>query len=406
MKKAALLPIVLIAGWLLLGTAAALAQQEATSSRPTVTSDVNTGITITPGTRPQPAVSSAPTLSVPVPDIQLQSPRLIEVEGKKYIDIPWIADYVAGAFKYAVGIAAILAAVMMMIGGFQYLTAGGDTGQVMKGKEKITNAILGLSILLASYLVLATVNPELVNLSALRVRYIETVSFKLEADMFEAEELNALPPGTRVCGQGADVMAMRADCRRWCAAHPDPRTWPEYPTSLVPLTEAIPQDIPGVKPNMGTYATPDMIAALRRVGEIATGRNSNYYVVVTSSGRRLSTILGLICATFEPTSGKDPNDYLFSLIGPPNTTPRGHAAGRSVDLFLCDKSGAQLLTCGARTNPRDPNYQGNSEWREGAQILSQIMTEAGFTRYAKEIWHFDLGGNGCSYPSCPFPPPR
>ncbi|KPJ85128.1 hypothetical protein AMJ57_04175, partial [Parcubacteria bacterium SG8_24] len=99
-----------------------------------------------------------PALAVPIPTIKFTNITVTD-EGEddlKTIDVPWLAEYLNGVYQYAIGMATIIAAVMMMVGGFQYLTAGGDATRVAKGKEKIKNAILGLFLTLSAYLILRT----------------------------------------------------------------------------------------------------------------------------------------------------------------------------------------------------------------------------------------------------------
>lgn len=75
------------------------------------------------------------------------------------------ADYIARIYRYTVGIGGILATVMIIFGGIVYLTAGGNTGRIGEAKEYISNALIGLVLLFTSYLLLQTLNPDLVKLS-------------------------------------------------------------------------------------------------------------------------------------------------------------------------------------------------------------------------------------------------
>lgn len=83
-----------------------------------------------------------------------------------------IGDYVQAIFKYGIGAVGILATIVMMIGGVLWLTAGGDSGKITEAQAWITAAISGLVLTIGSYLILATVNPDLVNL---KVRGIDSV---------------------------------------------------------------------------------------------------------------------------------------------------------------------------------------------------------------------------------------
>jgi len=80
--------------------------------------------------------------------------------------INWISEYIAVIYKYGIGLAAVLATIMIMIGGFIWLTSAGSPDKVGKGKEFITSALTGLLLALFSYMILATVNPNLVSLTS------------------------------------------------------------------------------------------------------------------------------------------------------------------------------------------------------------------------------------------------
>jgi hypothetical protein len=75
-----------------------------------------------------------------------------------------IGGYISAIYNYAIGVVGILAALVIMIGGLIWLTAGGNTNRIEKAKSWITGALTGLVIALASYAILYTVNPDLVNL--------------------------------------------------------------------------------------------------------------------------------------------------------------------------------------------------------------------------------------------------
>jgi len=80
-----------------------------------------------------------------------------------------IAAYIALIYKYTVGAAAVLAVVMILWGGIVYLTAGGLPDKINQAKEYISNALIGLVLLYTSYLLLQTLNPDLVKLRMPRV---------------------------------------------------------------------------------------------------------------------------------------------------------------------------------------------------------------------------------------------
>jgi hypothetical protein len=79
-----------------------------------------------------------------------------------------IGDYVKVVYQYGVSIAGLVAAVLAVIGGFQYMT-----GKAKEGKELIYRSLLGIVLVLGAYVILATINPALVNLELPRVPIVK-----------------------------------------------------------------------------------------------------------------------------------------------------------------------------------------------------------------------------------------
>jgi len=86
-----------------------------------------------------------------------------------------IAQYIVAIYKYGTGMVGILAAVVMMVGGLMWLTAGGNTSQVQSAKEWIKAALTGLIIALLSYIILLTINPDLVKFNSITITPVTSV---------------------------------------------------------------------------------------------------------------------------------------------------------------------------------------------------------------------------------------
>ena len=71
-----------------------------------------------------------------------------------------IQTYIPGIFKLAIGIASVLAVLMIIIGGVEYITTDAIQGK-SDGKARIQNALLGLVLVLVSWILLYTINPKL-----------------------------------------------------------------------------------------------------------------------------------------------------------------------------------------------------------------------------------------------------
>lgn len=95
------------------------------------------------------------------------------ISTSEFVESTFIADYVTGVYRFLIGASTIIAIIMIMIGGLQYVIAAGG-GDVGKAKERIKNAIIGLVLLLSVYTILYTVNPQLVLLKPIRLETIQS----------------------------------------------------------------------------------------------------------------------------------------------------------------------------------------------------------------------------------------
>lgn len=88
--------------------------------------------------------------------------------------LPEIIKYI---YMFSLGICGVIALLFMLIGAIRYIFSAGNPSKAGDAKDQIFSAILGIIILLASVLILRTINPDLVN-----------IGFKLP-------EIKGAPPG-------------------------------------------------------------------------------------------------------------------------------------------------------------------------------------------------------------------
>lgn len=74
-------------------------------------------------------------------------------------------QYVQGIYKFGIWTVGLAALFMLSVGGFIYLSSGGNTANIGKAKTYIWDAIIGLVLALLAYLILYVINPDLVNVS-------------------------------------------------------------------------------------------------------------------------------------------------------------------------------------------------------------------------------------------------
>jgi hypothetical protein len=101
-----------------------------------------------------------PRLSIDIPTVSFSDGVLKD----KVLKVNYLGEYIAGVYKYLLGIATTIAIVMIMIGGLQWAFGGTSEEAITKAKGRIKNAVTGLILLLSTYLILYTVNPNLIKL--------------------------------------------------------------------------------------------------------------------------------------------------------------------------------------------------------------------------------------------------
>lgn len=75
-----------------------------------------------------------------------------------------IAGYILRLYRFSLGIAGILAVGAIVVAGVYYIVSGGNPQMQGEAKEWIVSAIWGLALLFGSWILLNTVNPQLVKL--------------------------------------------------------------------------------------------------------------------------------------------------------------------------------------------------------------------------------------------------
>lgn len=80
------------------------------------------------------------------------------------LDTSSLSAYIATLFQFGVGMAGVLAVLMIIWGGVEYMTTEAFTGK-SEARGRIQNALYGLLLALASYTILFTINPQIVDLN-------------------------------------------------------------------------------------------------------------------------------------------------------------------------------------------------------------------------------------------------
>ena len=88
-----------------------------------------------------------------------------------------IVNYLMILYYFLFGIAGVMAMGSIVYSGFQWITSGSNHSNISQAKARISNSILGLIILLSSYVILQTINP---NLTKLKEPYVQFMTWDEE----------------------------------------------------------------------------------------------------------------------------------------------------------------------------------------------------------------------------------
>ncbi|HWQ99700.1 MAG TPA: pilin [Candidatus Methylomirabilis sp.] len=139
--------------------------------------------------RVEPAIKTDATL---VPELNVPIPGL--VLGGSAGGGAFFAQFVSAGYRYALSILAVAATVMFVWGAFLYLI-GASSGEAKRGREIMTDAVVGMLLVLGAHLILSTINPATVNIKSLTIRQVTRDAFgdpALERARVEASA--AVPP--------------------------------------------------------------------------------------------------------------------------------------------------------------------------------------------------------------------
>lgn len=98
---------------------------------------------------------------------------------------------------------------MILWGGIVYLTAGGTPERIKSAKDYISNALVGLVLLFTSYLLLQTLNPDLVKLQMPRVYMLRPIS--LGAEFCKDTKVPDSEKFAKVTDKPADYVPQKSD---------------------------------------------------------------------------------------------------------------------------------------------------------------------------------------------------
>ena len=74
-----------------------------------------------------------------------------------------IGTFISSLYDLSILIVGVVIFVQFIVAGFQYLTAGGNSGKIGDANNRMKNAVIGTVLLFSAYLILNVINPQLLN---------------------------------------------------------------------------------------------------------------------------------------------------------------------------------------------------------------------------------------------------
>lgn len=351
---------------------------------------------------------NVPELEVPIPYVEFT--KNLTEGGPDELVSPWIGEYAAGVYRFLLSIVGVVAGVFILIGGYGYLTAGGSAQRTAAAKNRIVNALTGLVLALGSYVILNTINPDLVNFKALRFQSVSHVPVDFAN---YSDPGNDAPPGPIDISAAGFASGAKAFCRSKSACETfcrglskDRSQWPKATTGYMPRSNTI--KVPDHKVNDRVvldgrgYAHKTVVQALIQTAEQMAkdypGRNLQ--IKVSECHRTLESQIAKVC---DPGVGVIKGKDVGSAVAWPGGS--NHGVGYACDLRLLD-NGKNLIWGGTKGQCSVPV--------ENSKLFDTIMFKMGWVRYNREVWHYEFGtpksvGNRCGglnneRGDCSYPP--
>ncbi len=167
-------------------------------------------------------MAGKPTNKIQIPGLNYSDIEQVDEAGDTYLYIPFLGEYLSAIYRYLVVFAGLLAVIIIIISGIQWSASGGNSGTIESAKNRIIGALTGLGLAVGSYIILYTINPELVAFRSLKIKYI--VGEEIEVST-AGDPANTTGPSTAQTGtNGVPYYAQFEG--PWALKKPGDNEWP------------------------------------------------------------------------------------------------------------------------------------------------------------------------------------
>lgn len=92
--------------------------------------------------------------------------------------------FIFALFTYSIYLSGVLAVIFVSIAGFKWVSAGGNQSKITEAKNQLINSITGMFLVFATFLILSTINEDLVIMKEIKTELIDPVDLE-DGDMIE-----------------------------------------------------------------------------------------------------------------------------------------------------------------------------------------------------------------------------
>lgn len=291
------------------------------------------------------------------------------------VSVNFLAEYINALYGWALAAGALVAVVMLMLGGLQYVLSRGKSKYIEKAKTRITNAITGLVLLLAAYEIAFLIDPATTILGSLDVQNVAEIEASISEQGGEEESSSITP-------NDFPIETVRIEGDHIVVASGNEVADKEVVTALIAASETF------------YNATGENISVTDGARTLR-GQATEFYDNCLAKGGVCSPV------TCNPTSTdvvkKSGGKYVlvgeYAELKTPEeiiTTMVDHAKASS-----CPHTSAVAID--AWGGPRIGKFRNDIELQ---QKLITAMISAGFCRLSKEVWHFELEKKKVSTSGC------
>ncbi|MBI4098632.1 MAG: C39 family peptidase [Candidatus Magasanikbacteria bacterium] len=140
-----------------------------------------------------------PTLQISLPDLEFEdASEAVDEQGNTAFTVNWIAQYFKAIYLYLLGLVGLIAVIVFIHAGLEYMTSGGNTAGIKAAKERMLNAVIGIFVLFGGYTVLHAINPALTRFQGIQISALKRVPMDLKAmeEFASPEDIDVEAPTT------------------------------------------------------------------------------------------------------------------------------------------------------------------------------------------------------------------